>query len=72
MAKPERNRHFLRSLPAFLPCGTTFHRVAKRPTASIQKAEPLAIVPEKILQFEALAIEESPLDSDVIAGLKRP
>lgn len=31
----------------------------------------LAIVPEKILQLEALLIEESPLDSDVIANAKR-
>jgi len=32
----------------------------------------LAIVPEKILQLEAFPIEESPLNSDVIALLKRP
>jgi len=32
----------------------------------------LAIVLEKILQLESFAIEESPLDSDVIARLKRP
>ena len=32
----------------------------------------LAIVPEKTVQLESFAIEESPFDSDVIALLKRP
>ena len=32
----------------------------------------LAVIPKKTFQFEPIAIEESPLNSDVIARLKRP
>jgi hypothetical protein len=38
----------------------------------MRRVKLLAIVPEKILQLESFPIKKSPLDSDIIAGLKRP
>jgi len=66
-----------KSIPRFF-VRFNFHLLRRSLMASpssaqtMRRLEPLAIVAEKIHQLEALAIEESPFNSDAIAGLKCP